>query len=161
MSGGSIRNTIAVACSGLRLFELYIRIQFRSIETIAMARKRNDKLVYELHAQVCSVLSNAKRLEIIDLLRDGERTAGELCKGMGLPKANVSQQLSIMRGKEILLARREGRRIFYRLSQPGMLRAYDLLREVLLEKLETQGTLARALRGSGARGDKRTGLAGG
>ena len=126
----------------------------RIIETIIMALKRNAKLLYELHAQVCSVLSNAKRLEIIDLLRDGERTAGELCRKMGLPKANVSQQLSIMRGKGILLARREGRRIFYRLSQPRMLRAYDLLREVLLEKLETQGTIARNLHGIGAHGDK-------
>lgn len=126
-----------------------------------MPKNRNDKRVYELHAQVCSVLSNAKRLEIIDLLRDGERTAGDLCRKMGLPKANVSQQLSIMRGKGILLARREGQRIFYRLSQPRMLRAYDLLREVLLERLEAQGTLARDMRGSGARGDKVIGLVGG
>ena len=116
-----------------------------------MLRKRNQKLIYELHARVYSVLSNAKRLEIIDQLRDGERTAGELCKKMGLPKANVSQQLAIMRGKGILLARREGQHIFYRLSQPGMLKAYDLLREVLLEGLETQGTIARDLRGGAAR----------
>ncbi|HAZ07340.1 MAG TPA: transcriptional regulator [Elusimicrobia bacterium] len=116
-----------------------------------MPPKRNNKLIYELHAQVCSVLSNAKRLEIIDLLRDGETTAGELCRKMGLPKANVSQQLSIMRGKGILLARRDGQRIFYRLSQPRMLKAYDLLREVLLEKLEAQGTIAHNLRGGGAR----------
>ncbi|MEK7383316.1 MAG: metalloregulator ArsR/SmtB family transcription factor [Elusimicrobiota bacterium] len=62
-------------------------------------------------------------LEIIDLLRSGERTAGELWKKMGLPKANVSQQLAIMRGKGILLARREGQRIFYRLSHPRILKA--------------------------------------
>lgn len=111
-----------------------------------MAKKRSDKRVYELHAQVCSVLSNAKRLEIIDLLRDGERMAGELCRTMGLPKANVSQQLSIMRAKGILIARREGQRIFYRLSQPRMLKAYDLLREILLDRLEAQGTIARELR---------------
>lgn len=113
---------------------------------MTLPRKRDDKLVYELHAQVCSVLSNAKRLEIIDLLRDGERTAGELCRKMGLPKANVSQQLAIMRGRGILAARRDGKRIFYRLAQPRMLKAYDLLREVLLEGLETQGTIARDLR---------------
>ncbi|NNN07061.1 MAG: helix-turn-helix transcriptional regulator [Elusimicrobia bacterium] len=121
----------------------------RNIAIVDMPGKRNDKLVYELHAQVCSVLSNAKRLEIIDLLRHGERTAGELCRRMSLSKANVSQQLSIMRAKGILLARREGRNVFYRLSQPRMLKAYDLLREVLLEKLEAQGTIARGLRGGG------------
>lgn len=100
-----------------------------------------------MHAEVCKVLANAKRLEIINLLRAGEKTAGELVESMGISKANVSQQLAVMRAKGILLARREGKRMFYRLARPGMLKAYDLLREVLLEGMEAQGTIARDLRG--------------
>ena len=107
----------------------------------------SDKLIYEMHAQVCSVFSNAKRLEIINVLREGEKTVGELAKAMGLSKANVSQQLAILRDKGILITRREGQRIYYRLAYPKMLRAYDLLREVLLERLEKQGVMARRFRG--------------
>ncbi|OGS01820.1 MAG: hypothetical protein A2V88_12760 [Elusimicrobia bacterium RBG_16_66_12] len=100
-----------------------------------------------MHAQVCSVLSNAKRLEIIGLLREGEKTAGDLTKEMGIPKANVSQQLTVLRDKGILTSRREGRRIYYRLSFPKMLKAYDLLRQVLLERLQEQGDAAALIRG--------------
>ena len=111
-----------------------------------MTRMENRRLIYRMHAQVCSVLSNAKRLEIIDLLRSGEKTAGDLTREMEIPKPNVSQQLTILREKGILISRREGQRIYYRLSLPKMLKAYDMLRAVLLEKLENEGVLAERLR---------------
>lgn len=107
---------------------------------------KSDRLIYEMHAEVCSVFSNPKRLEIINVLREGEKTVNELAEAMGLPKANVSQQLAILRDKGILATRREGQRIYYRLAYPKMLKAYDLLREVLLERLEKQGIIARRLR---------------
>lgn len=111
-----------------------------------MARKETSRLIYEMHAEVCSVFSNPKRLEIIDLLRDGEKTAGELTREMGLPKTNVSQQLAVLRDKGILTARREGQRIHYRLAFPKMLKAYDLLRQVLIERLQGQGDAAARIR---------------
>jgi ArsR family transcriptional regulator len=107
-----------------------------------MAKRSAERLIYEMHARVCSVLANAKRLEIIHRLRRGEKTAGELTREMDLPKANVSQQLGILRDKEILTARREGQRIYYRLAYPQMLKAYDLLRRVLIERLRDQGIAA-------------------
>lgn len=110
-----------------------------------MAKKEDKKLVYEMHAQVCSVFSNPKRLEIINLLRDGEKTAGDLTREMGIPKTNASQQLSILRDKGILLSRREGQRIHYRLAFPKMLKAYDLLRQVLIERLQEQGATAERI----------------
>ena len=93
------------------------------------------KQVYKAHAQICQVLSNPIRLEVIDLLRSGEKAVGTLAEEMGVTKANLSQQLAVMRGKGILETRREGQRIYYRLAFPKMLKAYDLLREVLIEKM--------------------------
>ena len=107
-----------------------------------MAKRSAERLIYEMHARVCSVLANAKRLEIINRLRRGEKTAGELTREMDLPKANVSQQLTILRDKGILTARREGQRIYYRLAYPKMLTAYDLLRQVLIERLQEHATVA-------------------
>lgn len=112
-----------------------------------MKKKESRRLIYEMHAQVCSVLSNAKRLEIIDLLRSGEKTAGGLTKEMGVPKANVSQQLAVLRNKGILLWRRENQRIYYRLAFPAMLKAYDLLRQLLIERLREQGRTAAKIGG--------------
>ena len=112
-----------------------------------MAGKENRKIIYEMHAQVCSVLSNAKRLEIIDLLRSGERTAGDLTKAMGISKTNVSQQLAVLRNKGILLSRRGNQHIYYRLAFPTMLKAYDLLRQVLIARLREQGEAAARIGG--------------
>ncbi len=106
-----------------------------------MTEKETWRRIYEMHAEVCSVLSNAKRLEIINLLRQGEKTAGALTKEMGIAKANVSQQLAVLRNKGILTARREDQRIYYRLAFPNMLKAYDLLRQVLIERLREQGRI--------------------
>jgi ArsR family transcriptional regulator len=110
-----------------------------------MMKKETRRRIYEMHAEVCSVLSNAKRLEIIDLLRSGEKTAGGLTKEMGISKANVSQQLAVLRNKGILCSRREDQHIFYRLAFPGMLKAYDLLRQVLIQRLREQGKAAARL----------------
>lgn len=112
-----------------------------------MKNNESRRLIYEMHAQVCSVLSNAKRLEIIDLLRAGEKTAGDLTREMGIPKTNVSQQLTILREKGVLISRRDGQRIYYRLSFPKMLKAYDLLRQVLIDRLREQGNAAALIQG--------------
>lgn len=98
-----------------------------------MANK--DKRVYELHAQVCKVLSSPRRLEVIHLLRDGEKTVSELVRETGYPKANLSQHLAVMRTAGVLVGRRNGRQIHYRLAFPKMLRAYDILRELLFEQM--------------------------
>src|SRR3989344_8284601 len=108
--------------------------------------RRSEKQIYEMHAQVCSVLSNPKRLEIINLLRGDEQTVGDLAEKMDLTKANVSQQIAILRHKGLLLARRERQHIYYRLAFPKMLKAYDLLREILLERLSKQGAIAQRFR---------------
>ena len=110
--------------------------------------KSTTKRLYEMHAQVCKVLANAKRIEVIDLLREGEKTAGELIEKMGISKANLSQQLAVMLGKGVLTARRQGRSVSYRLAYPGMLKAYDMLRLVLLDRLEDQAALAERWRGA-------------
>ena len=62
--------------------------------------------IFELHADVCKVFSNAKRLEILNTLRDKEMTASELIEKIGLSKANLSQHMSILKSKGVILTRR-------------------------------------------------------
>src|SRR3990172_3234549 len=95
-----------------------------------------EPLLYQLHAAACQTLANAKRLEILDRLRLGERTVGELAEAMGVSQPNVSQHLALMRRTGIVIARREGLHVRYRVASPKILRACALMREVLLEHLE-------------------------
>jgi ArsR family transcriptional regulator len=84
---------------------------------------------------VCKGLADPKRLLIIDALRDGELSVGEICELLDLPQANVSQHLSILRDKGLVRTRRDGQFIYYSLSSAKIIEAMDLLREVMNEQL--------------------------
>ena len=94
-----------------------------------------SKQIYEMHASICNVFSNPKRLEIIDLLRDGEKSVNELSELAEIPQANLSQHLSLMRQRGILETRREGVNIYYSIANPKVIKAFEIMREVLLEQL--------------------------
>ena len=94
------------------------------------------KHMYELHAEVCGTLAHAKRIEIINLLRSGEKPVSLLLKETGLLKANLSQHLAVMRQRGIIKTRKEGLSVFCRIANPKIVRACDLLREVLFEQTE-------------------------
>ena len=102
--------------------------------------------IFELHADVCKVFSNAKRLEILNTLREKEMTASELVEKIGLSKANLSQHMSILKSKGVLVTRREGVNIYYRISSPKIIQACDLMREVLLEQFQEKGRMVASLR---------------
>jgi len=102
-----------------------------------------DRQIYELHASICHTLANPKRLEIIDKLRTRELSVTELTEALEISQANLSQHLSLMRQRGIVTTRREGLNIYYSLSNPKIIQACDLMRQVLLEHLEAGAELAR------------------
>jgi ArsR family transcriptional regulator, virulence genes transcriptional regulator len=102
--------------------------------------------IYELQADICKIFSNAKRMEIINILKDKEMSASDLIEEIGLSKANLSQHMGVLRSKGVVLARREGLSIFYRISNPKIIQACDLMREVLLEQLQEKGKMGSSFR---------------
>ena len=106
------------------------------------------KEVFKLHAEVCKALASAKRLEIIYALKDGEMSAGGITETLGLKKANVSQHLSILRSCGVVKGRRDGVSIYYSISNPRIVKACALMRDVMEEMLkEKQGLLRRFKKG--------------
>jgi ArsR family transcriptional regulator len=102
--------------------------------------------IFELHADVCKVFSNAKRLEILNTLRDKEMKASELIERIGLSKANLSQHMSVLKSKGVVFSRREGVNIYYRISNSKIIQACDLMREILLEQLQEKGKMVASIR---------------
>ena len=105
-----------------------------------------DLRVFDLQADICQTLANPKRLQIVALLKQGEVSVGEMVRAMGIPKANVSQHLSIMRQKGLIISRREGTTIYYRLASPKITEACSIMRDVLLSLLAGQENLSRNIR---------------
>ena len=104
-----------------------------------------DKKIYEMHAEICKVFTKPKRLEIISLLRDGEKTVNDLSEQAGDPQANVSQHLTVLRQNNVVTTRRNGANIYYKIANPKILQACDLMREVLLEKLSENEKLVKRM----------------
>ncbi len=97
-----------------------------------------NRKLYQMHAEICKVLTSAKRIEILNLLREGERSVGEIASLAELSQTNVSQHLAFLRQKGMVVSRREGSSIFYAVANPKIFKAMDTMKEVLLEKLREE-----------------------
>jgi len=106
-----------------------------------------EKTIFELQAEVCKTLASPKRLEIIQALKDGEKTVTDLVDILGVPKANVSQHLAVMRHKGVLKTRRKGVNIYYSIINPKVVQACILMREVLTEQMKQSSRLLHRTRG--------------
>jgi DNA-binding transcriptional ArsR family regulator len=82
---------------------------------------------YRLHAEVCKVLIDPKRLMLIDALAGGERSVGDLASILGVTLANASQHLGVMRHAGLVVTRREGTTVLYRLSEPEIVDACRII----------------------------------
>lgn len=93
--------------------------------------------IYEEQAELCKVFSNANRLMILELLKEGEeRTVTQLEEETDIPQPTISQHLSIMREKGVVVRRKEGVRSYYRISDERIASAMETMRAVLMERLE-------------------------
>ena len=90
---------------------------------------------YRLHAEICKVLTDPKRLMLIDALRPGERSVGELAGAIGSSLANVSQHLAVLRHAGLVDTRRAGTSIHYRLSEPELMEACDIIERIVRRRL--------------------------
>jgi len=98
---------------------------------------------YSLHAEMCKTLSNPRRQAILDTIRSDEMTVSELIENTGISQANLSQHLAILRSKGVVKTRRDGNNIYYSLSNTKIIKAYDLISEVLEDSTNSRGKAIR------------------
>jgi rhodanese-related sulfurtransferase/DNA-binding transcriptional ArsR family regulator len=92
-------------------------------------------LLYEQFARVGKALANPHRLELLDVLAQGERTVEGLAQETGMPLANASQHLQILRTARLVETRRAGVSIYYRLASDAVSQLWLSLRHVGEEHL--------------------------
>ena len=100
-----------------------------------------ENQLYAYHAEMCKVFSHPKRLELINTLRDKEMGASELGERLGLAPANLSQHLTMMKERHLLTSRKEGNAVYYRIANPRLVQAFDLLQEILFEQIRQDAIL--------------------
>ena len=94
-----------------------------------------DDAAFGLHAELCKVLTDPKRLLLIDALRHADRSVGELAEEIGVSLPNASQHLSVLRHAGLVAARREGTTVYYRLVEPRIADACDIVHRIVADRL--------------------------
>jgi len=93
---------------------------------------------YRLHAEICKVLTEPKRLMLLDTLRGRERTVGELAVAIGVTLPNASQHLAVLRSAGLVDGRRTGTTVNYRLAEPAIIEACDVINAIVTRRLAQQ-----------------------
>lgn len=112
-------------------------------------RAEEAEAIYRLQAQICRVLGHPRRIQILDLLGDGERSNSDLLRTLGISKVNLSQHLALMRHIGLVESRQQGRETFHRLAILEVEEACRVIREVVAQRLSQNSRLIRSLRLAG------------
>jgi DNA-binding transcriptional ArsR family regulator len=74
--------------------------------------------LFDEFARAAKALASGRRIELLDVLANGERTVDVLAGEVGLSVANTSQHLQVLRQAGLVTSRRDGTSIHYRLASP-------------------------------------------
>ncbi len=91
-------------------------------------------------------LASPIRVRLLELLRGGEATVGDLQQKLGLDSSNVSQHLSILRANSLVTARRDGTRIWYSVQEPQIYTILDAARAIFENQVNASTRLLAAQR---------------
>lgn len=106
---------------------------------------RAEEELYQLQAEFCKGLAHPKRIRLLMTLKNGEKTVTELTMLTGIPQANLSQHLALLRQFGLLRTRRDGSSIYYSISDERIIKACELVRSCIGERLrKSQMALAVA-----------------
>jgi DNA-binding transcriptional ArsR family regulator len=96
-------------------------------------------------AGIFQALAHPTRIAIVELLRDGEMPAGKILERLGVEQANASQHLAVLRGKQVVINRKEGNQVFYRLRDPVLVEVLDIMKHYFQAHLSEALTMLREM----------------
>lgn len=103
------------------------------------------KEINQLHAEICGGLSDPNRIAILYALAEKPESVMGLADALDLPQPTLSRHLKILRDRGMVVAERQGANIVYSLGDKRIIKALDLLREVLGDHLSKRSALAEAI----------------
>jgi len=91
--------------------------------------------IQQLKAEFFKALAHPARIRILELLSQGELSVSELAPEVGLASSHLSQQLGVLRRANLVVTRKSGNLVYYRLADPRMTKLLDLTKQMLLAYL--------------------------
>jgi ArsR family transcriptional regulator len=104
-----------------------------------------QNLLREYKASVFQALGHPTRVAVVEILRDGELSAGTIQEKLGIEQANLSQHLAVLRTRQILSHRKVGNQVLYSVRNPVLIEVLDIMRQYfqshLTEAVEMLGAI--------------------
>lgn len=100
-------------------------------------------------AELFKALGHPVRIRILEILRDGEQTVSGLQQVLGIEMPSVSQQLAVLRTRQLVVGRKEGTNVIYRVVDPQVFDLLDTARAMFRRELDDMQQLADADRDRG------------
>jgi len=113
-----------------------------------MGNRAAKTALFDAFARAAKALASGRRIELLDVLANGERTVDALAGEVGLSAANTSQHLQILRQAGLVSSRREGTSVHYRLAAPEVFELWRTLRTLAASRLAEVERLAAAYLGA-------------
>jgi DNA-binding transcriptional ArsR family regulator len=110
-------------------------------ETDKAARQK----IFQMQCDICKALGHPLRMAIVDQLKDRETAAADLIANLEISKANLSKHMSLLMQGGIVEARRDGRQIYYRLTDSDIHKACAIMSAILYRRLKQGEKLASAI----------------
>lgn len=105
--------------------------------------------LHEQFARVGKALASARRVELLDLLCQGERSVDALAHASGMTVTNASQHLHVLRAARLVDTRKEGAKVIYRVAGDDVCRFFFALRDLAATRLaEVEQIVRRYMEGA-------------
>lgn len=108
-----------------------------------MTGRQAKDVLYAQFSRLAKAMANPRRIELLELLAQAERSVDELAVASGMDFSNTSAQLQVLSRVRLVESRREGRRVLYRLADQGVVSFLAALRQVARSRLAEVEQVAR------------------
>ena len=95
-------------------------------------------------AELFKTLSHSQRIRILDALREGEQTVGDLQRLLEAEQSSISQHLAALRARDLVRARRDGTSMWYSVTDPAVWQLLDIARDVYERQVRDRQALLEA-----------------
>ena len=96
-----------------------------------------DDALRQFKSEIFQGLANPTRIAMVEHLRDGELSAGQLIERLGIEQANASQHLAVLRAKQIVVNRKVGNQVYYSIRDRALIEVLEILRRYFYSQLNT------------------------
>lgn len=113
-----------------------------------MEKRTFKNKVYQQLANIVKAMSNPHRLEILELLAQGQFSVAEIAEETDITGANASQHLQVLKQVQLVDTRRDGNHVYYQLAGQSVYKAWKALRDLGIERVAEIERVMRRFRES-------------